>query len=424
MSTRQVVAVWGIALCAALPVRAADAPDAPPDDLDALTLADKAPAASAEQAQQWRVFVEGAGGEGKLRDTGSHFGIARASLDLRFDAVLAQGLRGVFSDRLDLVHSDGEPPGENVNTLREAYLSWARTQDQIFDLGRVNIRNGAAVGFNPTDWFKANALRAIVNPDPAVLRENRQGTVVVQGQQLWSEGSATAAFSPRLARSADPATFALNAGATNPSNRWLLAGSVKVSDKFSPQMLVYGGVDTPTQVGLNLSGLLGDAAVVYGEFTAGKGVPLIAQALAIPAAQSSQQRAAAGLTYTTAFNLSLTAEAEYSSAAPNTAQWDALPGNAQQQVLATAQALQDLPTRRQWFFYATWKDLFVKRLDVSAFLRHDMETSSRAGWLEGRYSWDRAELALQWQVFTGAPGSVYYAVPQQQTVQLVLRVYL
>lgn len=414
-----------LALAAVLPARAADAPDAPPDDLDALTLADKAPAAPAEQAQQWRIFAEGAGGEGQLRDTGSHFGIARGSLDVRFDTTLTKGLRGVFSDRLDLVHSDGVPPGENVNTLREAYLSWARTEDQIFDFGRVNIRNGAAMGFNPTDWFKANALRAIVNPDPAVLRENRQGTVVVQVQQLWSEGALTAAFSPRLARSADTATFALNAGATNPNNRWLLAGSVKVSDKFSPQLLVYGGDDdTPAQVGLNLSGLIGDAVVVYGEASAGKGISLVAQALALPEAQTHQQRASVGLTYTTAFNLSLTAEAEYSSAAPNAAQWRALPGNAQQQVLATAQALQDLPTQRQWFFYATWKDVFVRRLDVSAFLRHDIETHSRAGWLEGRYAWDRAELALQWQVFSGPSGSVYYSVPQQQTLQLVLRVYL
>jgi hypothetical protein len=53
-----------------------------------------------------------------------------------------------------------------------------------------------------------------------------------------------------------------------------------------------------------------------------------------------------------------------------------------------------------------------------------MQTSSRTLWLEGRYSWERAELALQWQLFSGPEGTVYYAVPQQRTVQLVLRVYL
>jgi len=90
----------------------------------------------------------------------------------------------------------------------------------------------------------------------------------------------------------------------------------------------------------------------------------------------------------------------------------------------TAQALQDLPTRSQWFLYANWKDMLVRRLDVSSFLRQDMQTSSRTLWLEGRYSWERAELALQWQLFSGPEGTVYYAVPQQRTVQLVLRVYL
>jgi hypothetical protein len=403
---------------------AGDPPSAPADDLDALSLADKAPAASDQSARPWRFFVEGAVGQGKLRSTDSNFSIYRGSLDFRYDAQIAPQLRAVFSDRLDGVNSDGVPPGDNVNTLREAYLSWSRTDDQIFDIGRVNVRNGAAMGFNPTDWFKANALRSIVDPDPAVLRENRQGTVVLQGQQLWDEASLTATFSPRLARSADSATFALNAGATNPANRYLVAGSYKFSDKFNPQLLVYGGEDIPAQVGLNLSGLIGDAVVAFGEFSAGKGISLVSQALALPEANSNQQRASVGLTYTTSFNLSLTAEAEYNSAAPNGDDWHLLPGPAQQQVLLTAQALQDLPTRSQWFLYATWNDLFVRRFDLSAFVRQDMQTSSRALWLEGRYAWERAELALQWLAYSGSPGTVYYAVPQQQTLQLVLRVYL
>jgi len=294
----------------------------------------------------------------------------------------------------------------------------------MFDLGRVNIRNGAAMGFNPTDWFKANALRAIVNPDPAVLRENRQGTVVVQGQQLWEKASLTAALSPKLARSSDSATFALNVGATNPENRYLLAGSYRFSEMLNPQALVYGGKDTPPQFGLNLSTLVGDSTVAYGEFTGGRGISLIAQALALPEQQSSQQRAALGLTYTTGFNLSVTAEAQYSSAAPNENQWRALPATAQQQVLATAQSLQDLPTRSQLFFYATWKDLLVRRFDMSGFLRQDLQTNSQALWLEGRYAWERVELALQWQLYAGSAGSLYYAVPEQQTIQLVLRAYL
>jgi hypothetical protein len=422
---RRIIGALAVALGHVLPVQAAtNAPAGPPDDQDALSLADKAPEASTQAARPWRLFLEGAVGRGKLRNTGSNFSLYRGSIDFRYDDHIAPQWRLVFSDRLDGVDSDGVPPGDNVNTVREAYVSWSRTDDQIFDLGRVNVRNGVAMGFNPTDWFKANALRSIVDPDPAVLRENRQGTVVLQAQQLWSNASLTATLSPKLARSADTATFALNAGATNPSNRYLLAGSYKLSDKFTPQLLAFGGDDDPVQVGLNLSGLVGDAVVAFGEFTAGKGQSLVAQALGQPVSNSNQQRASVGLTYTTGFNLSLTAEAEYNSAAPNGDQWNQLPAAAQQQVLATAQALQDLPTRSQWFLYASWQDAGVQKFDISAFLRQDMQSASRALWLEGRYSWERAELALQWLAYAGAPGTVYYAVPQQQTVQLILRVYL
>jgi len=422
---RRIIGALAVALGHVLPLQAAtNAPAGPPDDLDALSLADKAPEAGTQAARPWRLFLEGAVGRGKLRDTGSNFSLYRGSIDFRYDDHIAPQWRLVFSDRLDGIDSDGVPPGDNINTVREAYVSWSRTDDQIFDLGRVNVRNGVAMGFNPTDWFKANALRSIVDPDPAVLRENRQGTVVLQAQQLWSNASLTATLSPKLARSADTATFALNAGATNPSNRYLLAGSYKLSDKFTPQLLAFGGDDDPVQVGLNLSGLVGDAVVAFGEFTAGKGQSLVAQALGQPVSNSNQQRASVGLTYTTGFNLSLTAEAEYNSAAPNGDQWNQLPVAAQQQVLATAQALQDLPTRSQWFLYASWQDAGVQKFDISGFLRQDMQSASRALWLEGRYSWERAELALQWLAYAGSPGTVYYAVPQQQTVQLILRVYL
>lgn len=416
-----------LTLVVAASAQAAEPPDGLPDDLDALSLADKAPTAAPEAAKSWRVFVEGAAG--RIRDGGTdpNFETKRGSLDLRFDATVAPGLRAVFSDRLDLLHNNGASRAHDVNTLREAYLSWARTDDQIIDVGRVNVRHGAAYGYNPTDWFKEGALRSIVSPDPNVLRENRQGTVVLQGQQLWSSGSLTATYSPRLGREPNPGTFSLNVGATNPRNRWLLAGSTKFSDKLNSELLLYGGDDTRTQIGLNVSGLISDAAVVFGEFSAGKGRSLVAQALELHQSQRRQERAAVGLTYTTPLNLSLTAEAQYNSAAPDRRQWKALPGldpSARLRVLGTQPTLQDLPVRNALFFYANWKDLLVRRFDLSAFLRRDSETHSRAQWIEARYHWDSAEIALQWQLYSGSPGSVYGSVPQRRAIELALRFFL
>ena len=365
--------------------RAAAAPDAPPDDLDALSLADKAPTEPVAVARPWRLFVEGSLRRTSIDDPDSRYESNRASIDGRIDATLTPGLRAVFSDRLDLRHSNRPGVEGDVNTVREAYLSWAPTDHQIIDLGRVNVRHGSAYGYNPTDWFKEGALRSIVSLDPAVLRENRQGTVVLQGQQLWSVGSLTAAYSPYLADKPNTGTFSLNVGATNPRNRWLLVGSTKFSDKLNAEVLLYGGEGIREQLGLNLSGLIGDATVVFGEFSAGKGPSLITQALGTNADKRFQTRAAVGLTYTTSFNLSLTAEAEYNEAGPTRRQWRALPGISpfgQLGLLNTSQTLQDLPARSAGFLYALWKDALVRRLDLSAFVRRENETSSRVQWLE------------------------------------------
>jgi hypothetical protein len=421
---RQFVIPLCLALAAASAARAADPP---PDDLDALSLADKAPEPAAKPPQKLRLFVEGAIGEGRVLGSNSSFHPTRASMDLRYDDVITPGLRGVLSDRLDIVRSNGVPRGDDVNTLREAYLSWALSADQIVDLGRVNVRHGAAFGFNPTDFFKENALRSIVSLDPAVLRENRQGTVVLQGQKLWSASSLTGTFSPKLGTAPSARSYSLNVGATNPRSRWLLAGSHKFGEQLNPEVLLYGGVDTPTQLGLNVAGLVGTSTVAFAELSAGKDRRLIAKALGLPEGERNQRRASLGLTYTTGFNLSLTAEAEHNSAALDRGEWNALAGvnpGAQVAVLATAQALQDLPVRRAWFLHAIWRDLVMRRLDVSGFIRRDAETSSRAQWVEARYHWERVELAMQWQLFSGPAGSVFGSVPQQRLIELAVRVYL
>jgi hypothetical protein len=425
MSFAVVVALGAAGLAHAAEVAAGS----PPDDMDALSLADKTPAADDKKkpAAPLRMYVEGAFGEARSLGADDRHPTTRASFDLRYDGTLAPGLRAVVSDHFDRVRNSAALRDGNVNTLREAYLSWSRSDAEIVDVGRVNIRHGAAIGFNPTDWFKENALRSIVSPDPYALRENRQGTFVLQGQKLWDRASVSALVSPKLGDGPNPAAFALDAGATNPRNRWLLAGSYTLSDRLNPELLVYGGAGTPVQAGGNVSFLLGESTVVFGEAAFGRGRRLVAEALQIDAPKRQQQRVALGATYTTGFNLSLTAEAEYNSAAPDRAAWQSLAAlgpYAQLQVLSTAQRVQELPFRRAVFVYATWKDALLRRLDLSAYLRRDAQTDSRDQWLEARYRWDRADLALQWQAYSGIAGSVYASVPQRRAIELVLRAYL
>ena len=414
-------------LAAATSAPAADAPAEPPDDAGALSLADQA-APAAQKARDWQVFVEGASARDSMRlGADSHATRGRASLDARYDATIAPGLRAVLSDRLDLGRSSVLPRESNVNTLREVYFSWQVRTDAIADIGRINLRYGAAFGYNPTDFFKAGALRSIVSPDPISLRENRQGTIVVQGQKLWSDGSMSAVFSPKLGGRPDDSTFSLDPGATNFRNRWLLSGTHKFTDQLSPQFLLYGGGDTPVQAGLNVSGLVNTSTVAYLESSIGRGRSLIAQSLGLQAERHLQSRTAVGLTYTTAFNLSLTAEAEYSSAAPNQRQWNHYyandPANALR-LLETSLNQQELPVRQALFLYAGWRNLFVHDLDLSAFVRRDGETRSREQWIETRYHWKGSEVALRWQQYVGGATSLYGSVPQSRRIEALLRVFL
>lgn len=397
----------------------------PGDDEAALELADETPADKPQAATPWRMFVEGAAARGWWRDASPTTDNLRASFDLRYDGTLGPGLRAVLSNRLDLLRYEDAPKEESVNALREAYLSWQARPDVIVDLGRVNLRNGAAWGYNPTDFFRGGALRSIVSPDPASLRENRMGTVILQGQKLWSRSSLSAAYSPKLDDEPSDETFSLDLGSTNPRHRWQLAASHKFGERFNPQLLLHGGRDMSTQLGLNLSALVTESTVGYVEFAAGKSRSLIAQALGRDEPEKTQRRAALGLTYTTGFNLSLTAEADFSSAAPNEDEWNALAAPAERlQVLQVAQDLQELPVRRAAFFYAVWRDALIRRLDVSGLVRHDPATKSRQQWLETRYRWDRADVALQWQQYSGDAGSVFGSVPQRRVLELSLRVYL
>jgi hypothetical protein len=411
----------------AWPALAADAPPADPTglpaELDALELADRAPEVATRPDSPWRIFGELAAGRATKTEPGIGAGTRRASLDLRYDGPLAPGWRAVLSNRLDLADRSGQSM-RDVNTLREAYLGWAWTDTRAFEAGRINVRHGAGIGFNPTDFFRDYALRSVVSPDPAVLRENRQGTVGLQFQQLWSSGSLTALYSPDLGRRPTDDAYSLDLGATNASERWLMVLGQRLGGGVSSQFLVHGGEDVSTQVGANFSVALGESTVAYVEIASGRGPSLRAEALGTQDAHRTRHRSAFGLTYTTAFNLSLTFEGQTSDAGLSGNTWDALAPLDRAAVLLTADALQDLPARRAVFVYLQWKDLGWPGLDLSGYVRRESATRSRDQWLELRYRWGQSQdVTLQWQQYSGRSNSIYGSVPQLRAVELVLRRY-
>jgi hypothetical protein len=395
------------------------------DDTDALMLADKAPD-KVEAASDWRWFAEGALGQSFPRNGSATVFNQRLSFDVQLDKSVAPGWRAVLADRLDLNWQDQPSRQNGVNTLKEAYLSWQAQQNQIVDLGRINARYGVATGYNPTDFFRAGAIRSIVSVDPGSLKKNRLGSMMLRGQTLWTGGSLTALYSPKLAEQPSDAPFSPDFGATNNQNRWLLSASQKLTESLNPQWLIYGENSQSPQLGFNLTTLVDDATVAFVEWSGGRSRSQLSQALNSADDSAFRNRLATGLTYTTSNKLSVTLEYDYNGAALDEANWNALMRGSPAvygQYRNWAQYMQDLPTKQAVFLYASWQDAMINHLDLSAMLRFNVADHSRLNWLEARYHWEHVDLAMQWQVNSGSAGSEFGAASQQRAWQALLGYY-
>lgn len=404
-----------VALLQAMPAWAAD------DDLDALSL-ESAPEVTPESVRSTQLFVEGALGYASQRYQLRGNTLRRASVDLTHSSHLAPGLRAVISNRLDVI--DPAAPGADaaVNSLREAYVSWQPAEaNTVLELGRINLRYGPAYGYNPTDFFRDGSLRTLTTVNPFALRENRLGTFMLRGQQLWSGGSLSVAYSPKLASAANSDGLSLDWGATNHRNRAVVALGTQLSQNVNSQLLAYKEQGLSTTVGANLTALLSDGAVAHMEWTRGKEPDLLSRALGTPSQSATRNRFAGGVTYTTLGKLSFTAEYQYNGFALGQSDWQALSATplAQLGYLRESLRLLELAPRQAYLLYVTQKSLGLKNLDFTAFLRINAEDHSRLAWAELRHHWPSFDLTLQAQQYMGKPSTEFGLSPQRRVVQVL-----
>ena len=391
-------------------------------ELDALSLQSDM-GTTAEAARETRLFVEGAIGDASQRYLPSSRNIGRASIDFWHSARLAPGLRAVFSDRIDYLYPRDAGADSTVNSLREAYLSWQpEGENTVLELGRINLRYGPGYGYNPTDFFRDGSLRVLTSADPFALRQNRLGSVILRAQRLWTHGSLSIAYSPKLADRPSANGLSLDLGSTNNRNRALIALGTQFSQRVSSQVLLYkdGGM-TPT-LGANLTALLSDAAVSHLEWSRGNEPDLLSRALAQPVTSKvTRNRFVGGVTYTTASKLSVTAEYQYNGFA--TGQLDGpILGAAPASRLAyfgEALRLQELASRRAYLVYVTQKSLWLKALDLTAYLRFNPDDSSRLAWIELRHHWPSLDVSFQVQQSIGRAGSEFGILPDRRIFQLL-----
>ena len=391
------------------------------DDQDALLL-ESGPAPAVETDDRpMRLYLEASIGRVEQRYGLPALTASRLSLDFNYNQKLGGGWRFALSDRLDYVDPPALTGQWTINSLREAYVSWQDDDgSRSADFGRVNLRHGPAYGYNPTDYFRKTALRAITTADPLALRENRLGTVMLRAQQLWPGGAMSIALAPNLADARSTESFNPDLGATNRQNRALVSWSAQASDRFSGQVLAFYDEDAGSQLGLNFTALLTDSIVGHFEWSRGKDQIALSGE---PAKIATRNRLSGGATYTTPIKLALTAEYEYNGFAPGSAAWNAAGVDALGTYLIRSLSSQEIVSRNAWTFYAVQKGVVWKGLDVSALLRLNADDDSRLGWIEVRYHWPRFDAALQWQSTHGAPMTEYGLPPSKRSLKLLGALY-
>jgi len=209
----------------------------------------------------------------------------RTSADFDYSWQLGPSVRAGVSDRVSLFEGntiDFPSAGTLRNDFREGVISWELAPRTWLEAGRINLKNGTALGYNPTDFFKTRSTVNLASIDPSALRENRLGTVMVQGQKIWDRGTVTVAFAPKVqsptplwstSASLDPLF-----GQTNSENRYLASVSYDVAG-MSPQLLVFHD-DVGTHVGANLSRVLTPSIVGYLEWSGVREENLTSRAVA------------------------------------------------------------------------------------------------------------------------------------------------
>ncbi|MDE2181851.1 MAG: hypothetical protein KGJ78_02390 [Alphaproteobacteria bacterium] len=351
----------------------------------------------------------------------------RTSLDALDQWALSDDLTVSFSDRFDVGFAEGTrfPVDAVRNDFREGYVTWEPAPDTYLEAGRINVRNGIAFGFNPTDFFKTRTRVAQSSADPSALRANRLGTVMFRGQTIWGSGALSLDYAPKL-RTPTPLTATGDwidpgFGQTNGSDRFLATLSLDVGD-WDPQALIYheGG---RTKFGLNASHLVGQSIVAYGEWAGGTAPDLIARAIAfgkatgsLPAAMAAlpptrttstfQNDLAVGAYWTGENKVTVSLEYEFHQAGFSGRDWHdwfaigaadpaAAPGL--WYIRAYASDQQEPMSRHQAFARVSWDDAFILHLGLSAFVLADLRDGSTTAQISAGYdasdSWSIAAYA-------------------------------
>lgn len=385
----------------------------------------------------------------------------RLFLDIRKAWSLDERLNFTLSDRLNFrAQNDISLPNhENViNDFREGFLSWQPIDRIYLDLGRINLRSGAALGFNPTDFFKPRTGVEPLSADPSVLREDRLGTLMFETQYIGEGRTFTVALAPALVRPSPIYTntnllsFNPSIARTNDHYRLLVKGSLNVSKDFSPEVLFYHE-GNQTKFGANLTRSLGQRIIAYGEWAGGERTSVIDEALrygrqtgtlplrapsVIPESPNVrfQNDLSVGASYTTSTHVTLNLEYHLHHAGFSRRDWSNWfnIGQGQPSSSSIAKELwyireyaldqQEPLARHSMFLRADWTDAFIRNLELSGFINTDIYDGSSLLQASADYYLSSAwTIGAQVNANLGSKRSDFGSLPQPVGVLLKLARY-
>src|SRR5215813_11990957 len=339
---------------------------------------------------------------------------SQGGLDLASRLQLVWAIHGDLRAEQDLPF----PSHENVRLdVRELHLDWEAIPNLFLTAGRVNLRRGVALGFNPTDLFRTKAVVEPLSNDPAVLRDTRLGAVALRLQWLWEGGGASIAYAPHLATS-KPLYSRLTLPSldpmldrTNDAHRVVAAVSQEWANGLNTELIgAYDGMHP--LVGANLSYGLGASVVAYLEWSGGPRQDLVPAALeygrrtgTLPPQATSpipvddrvkfQNDLAAGLSYTAFARLTLNLEYHLHQAGLSRDGWKAwfdagaASGKNAQGVLWYIRgyaAEQQQPASQHYaFLRLDWPDFAVHDLELTGLVLLNLQDGSALAQLNADY---------------------------------------
>ena len=434
-------------------------------DLDLIPGAGKpasaAPAAPGAAIGNQRIYVENALSFASTRDAlpvpapppAPTSWQERLFVDARKEWRLGERTVLVYAGRLNLRDEEGQgfPRRSSVaHDLREAYASVEPATRSYVDAGRINLKSGVALGFNPTDFFKARAVVDPLTADPRALRDDRLGTVMLRGQRVGENGSISVAYAPGLARPASLVTdperlFNPLFNHTNTSDRLLVKAGTTLGESLGSELLAFREKDR-VKLGANVSQAIGQSSVVYVEWAGGRRRGIIDEALAfgrdvgaIPATAPNvidqgggerfRNQVAIGASYTTESKITFNLEYHYNEAGFSRDDWsrwfaagearDAASPIARELwlVRAYASAVQEPVQRHAVFLRMDWVDFLVPKLELTGFALADARDGSALLQLDADYAatdfWSFGVLAT---ATTGGRRSNFGSLPAANTV--------